>query len=1074
MSYAELQVTSNFSFLRGASHPEELVEEAAAYNYSAIAITDRNSLAGVVRAHVAAKAKGIKFITACCLDLIDGASLLAYPTDKTAYGQLCSLLTKGNFRTEKGKCDLYKADVYEARKGIKFIIIPPPSLNPDLDFDPAFKKNIEEYQDVFSKDLYMAITRSYQGDDQKRFFRLSQLANRFNIPLIATNDVHYHHPARRQLQDVLTCIREKCTIHNAGFLLHKNAERYLKSVDEMFRLFRHYPDAIKRTQELSEACQFTLDNLNYTTPGELADDGKTLQQKLTAITWQCAKEKYEGNIPGKIIANINHELRFIEQMNYAYFFLQVYDFVCFARQQNILFQGRGSAANSSVCYCLGITSVNPEKFELLFERFISAERHEPPDIDVDFEHERREEVMQYIFNKYGRHRAAIVATVTQQHQKGSMRDVAKAMGLSLDAVNRLSASISGFGDEWFDKAKLTENGFNANDKLLRRVLELTAQYIGFPRQLGQHTGGFVITQENLSGICPILNARMENRTCIEWNKDDIDALGFPKVDVLALGMLTCIRKAFELAKQHYGLDLTLDNVPHDDPDVYEMICHADTIGVFQIESRAQQAMLPRLKPKTFYDLVIEVAIVRPGPIQGDMVHPYLKRRNGEELVEYPSKELEEILKRTLGVPLFQEQAMKIAIVAAGFTPTEADALRKSMATFKAQGLISKFEQKLITGMIKNGYSEEYAHRVFRQLEGFGSYGFPESHAASFAHLVYISAWIKCHYPDIFACALLNSQPMGFYQPAQIVADARNHTVDLRPIDINYSAWDSLLEEKVNKYHALRLGFRQIKGISKEDIEQLILHRKEFFTSIQQLRDIGLSKTTLETLADADAFRSIGLDRRQALWQVSASHDQPTGIFRGQQFNIEDEKKVSLPEMMLSEHVVHDYASTSLSLKAHPVSFIREKLKLLHITSAAELSHLQDGDLIKVSGLVLVRQRPGTAKGICFITIEDETGSANLVVFPNIFQKFRKEILQSRLLMAEGKLQIEGEVVHVIVSTCYDLSKLLHHLAVSKEKELSLLTLSRADQTPSAIYPHQKSQGQKIIQKEIFPKGRNFR
>jgi len=1074
MSYAELQVTSNFSFLRGASHPEELVEEAAAYNYSAIAITDRNSLAGVVRAHVAAKAKGIKFITACCLDLIDGASLLAYPTDKTAYGQLCSLLTKGNFRTEKGKCDLYKADVYEARKGIKFIIIPPPSLNPDLDFDPAFKKNIEEYQEVFSKDLYMAITRSYQGDDQKRFFRLSQLANRFNIPLIATNDVHYHHPARRQLQDVLTCIREKCTIHNAGFLLHKNAERYLKSVDEMFRLFRHYPDAIKRTQELSEACQFTLDNLNYTTPGELADDGKTLQQKLTAITWQCAKEKYEGNIPGKIIANINHELRFIEQMNYAYFFLQVYDFVCFARQQNILFQGRGSAANSSVCYCLGITSVNPEKFELLFERFISAERHEPPDIDVDFEHERREEVMQYIFNKYGRHRAAIVATVTQQHQKGSMRDVAKAMGLSLDAVNRLSASISGFGDEWFDKEKLTENGFNANDKLLRRVLELTAQYIGFPRQLGQHTGGFVITQENLSGICPILNARMENRTCIEWNKDDIDALGFPKVDVLALGMLTCIRKAFELAKQHYGLDLTLDNVPHDDPAVYEMICHADTIGVFQIESRAQQAMLPRLKPKTFYDLVIEVAIVRPGPIQGDMVHPYLKRRNGEELVEYPSKELEEILKRTLGVPLFQEQAMKIAIVAAGFTPTEADALRKSMATFKAQGLISKFEQKLITGMIKNGYSEEYAHRVFRQLEGFGSYGFPESHAASFAHLVYISAWIKCHYPDIFACALLNSQPMGFYQPAQIVADARNHTVDLRPIDINYSAWDSLLEEKVNKYHALRLGFRQIKGISKEDIEQLILHRKEFFTSIQQLRDIGLSKTTLETLADADAFRSIGLDRRQALWQVSASHDQPTGIFRGQQFNIEDEKKVSLPEMILSEHVVHDYASTSLSLKAHPVSFIREKLKLLHITSAAELSHLHDGDLIKVSGLVLVRQRPGTAKGICFITIEDETGSANLVVFPNIFQKFRKEILQSRLLMAEGKLQIEGEVVHVIVSTCYDLSKLLHHLAVSKEKELSLLTLSRADQTPSAIYPHQKSQGQKIIQKEIFPKGRNFR
>ena len=1074
MGYAELQVTSNFSFLRGASHPGELVEQAAAYNYPAIAITDLNTLAGVVRAHVAAKEKGIKFIAACHLDLLDGESLLAYPVNKQAYGRLCSLLTKGNFRTEKGKCDLYKTDVYEARVGMKFIVIPPSSLNQDLDFDTDFKKSLGEYHEVFGEDLYMAVTRSYQGDDHKRIFRLSQLANDFSIPLIATNDVHYHHPARRQLQDVMTCVREKCTVHNAGFLLHKNSERYLKPIDEMVRLFRQYPDAIKRTEELAEACQFTLDSLNYTTPNELADDGRTLQEKLAAVTWQCAKEKYGHNIPEKIITNIYHELQFIEQMNYAYFFLQVYDFVCFARQQNILFQGRGSAANSTVCYCLGITSVNPEKFELLFERFISAERHEPPDIDVDFEHERREEVMQYIFNKYGRHRAAIVATVTQQHQKGSVRDVAKAMGLSLDAVNRLSASISGFGDEWFDKEKLTENGFNANDKLLRKVLELTAQYIGFPRQLGQHTGGFVITQEDLSHICPILNARMEDRTCIEWNKDDIDALGFPKVDVLALGMLTCIRKAFELAKKYYNLDLTLENVPQDDKAVYEMICHADTIGVFQIESRAQQAMLPRLKPKEFYDLVIEVAIVRPGPIQGDMVHPYLKRRNGEEPIEYPSKELEDILGRTLGVPLFQEQAMKIAIVAAGFTPTEADALRKSMATFKAQGLISKFEQKLIAGMIKNGYTEEYAHRVFRQLEGFGSYGFPESHAASFAHLVYISAWIKCHYPDIFACALLNSQPMGFYQPAQIVADAKNHHVELRAIDINYSAWDNLLEEKINKYHALRLGFRQIKGINKEEAEILIAHRKELFMSIQQLRDIGLSATTLETLADADAFRSIGLDRRQALWQVSACHDQPTGIFRGQQFNMDEEKKVTLPQMMLSEHVVHDYASTSLSLKAHPVSFIREKLQRLHITSTTELSGLHDGDPIKVAGLVLVRQRPGTAKGICFITIEDETGCANLVVFPNIFQEFRKEVLQSRLLMVEGKLQIEGEVIHVIVNSCYDLSKLLQQLTSSKDEDLPLLTLSRADQTPSAVYPIQKTKEQKMTQAEMFPRGRNFK
>jgi error-prone DNA polymerase len=1076
MSYAELHATSNFSFLKGASYSEELVEQAAAYGYSAIAITDHNTLAGVVRAHVAAKAKGLKFITACCLDLFDGPSLLAYPTNKEAYGQLCSLLTAGNFRTEKGKCDLYKKDIYELKKGMRFIAIPPDSLNPEFDFDSNFKKRIEEYHEVFGNELYLAAIRSYQGDDHKKLFRLSQLANHFNIPLIATNDVYYHNPARRQVQDVLTCIREKCTIQTAGFLLHKNAERYLKSIDEMYRLFRHYPDAIKRTLELAEACQFSLDSLNYTTPDELTGDGKTLMEKLSMITWQCAKEKYGVSIPEKIIVNINHELAFIEQMNYAYFFLQVYDFVCFAKKENILFQGRGSAANSTVCYCLGITAVNPEKFDLLFERFISAERHEPPDIDVDFEHERREEVMQYIYNKYGRHRAAIVATVTQQHQKGAIRDVAKAMGFSLDAVNRLSASIAGFGDEWFDKDKLTEHGFNGDDKLLRKVLELTAQYIGFPRQLGQHTGGFVITQENLSNICPILNARMENRTCIEWNKDDIDVLGFPKVDVLALGMLTCIRKAFELAKKYYGLNLTLDNIPQDDLAVYDMICHADTIGVFQIESRAQQAMLPRLKPRNFYDLVIEVAIVRPGPIQGDMVHPYLKRRNGEEPIEYPSKELKEILGRTLGVPLFQEQAMKIAIVAAGFTPTEADALRKSMATFKAQGLISKFKQKLIAGMIKNGYTEEYAHRVFRQLEGFGSYGFPESHAASFAHLVYISAWIKCHYPDVFACALLNSQPMGFYQPAQIVTDARNHNVEIRPVDINYSAWDNSLEDKTNKFCAVRLGFRQIKGICKEDIEVLISNRSGIFKSIQQLRDIGLSTAALETLADADAFRSIDLDRRQALWQVSACHDQPIGIFKDQQFNVEEEKKVSLPEMMLSEHVVHDYASTSLSLKAHPASFVREKLQLLHIVSTAELSLLQNGDAIKVAGLVLVRQRPGTAKGICFITIEDEFGCANLVVFANIFQEFRKEILQSRLLMVEGKLQIEGEVIHVIAEQCYNLSKLLTSLTESGNEELPLLTLSRADERISPLYHKQNKIGLlgENTQLTMFPAGRNFR
>src|SRR5436190_4620682 len=679
---------------------------------------------------------------------------------------------------------------------MKFVVLPPDSLNASFNFDPSFEIILKEYREAFGNNIYIASTRRYHGDDSKYLYRLAQLSSRLDVPMLATNDVHYHIPVRRQLQDILTCIREKCTIYNAGYRMHPNAERYLKSSPEMLRLFRQYPDAIGKTQELAEACQFSLDSLQYEYPEEITTEGRTPQEELTHLAWKGAKEIYGDVLPAKVIHAINHELKFIEQMNYASYFLTVYDIVRYAREQKILCQGRGSAANSTICFCLGITSVNPTKFELLFERFISAARNEPPDIDVDFEHERREEVIQYIYNKYGRDRAAIVATVTQQHQKGAIRDVAKAMGLSVDAINNLSDSVGAIGDfpeETFKDKRFAEQGFDTSDKHLRKVLELTRQYIGFPRQLGQHTGGFVITRGKLTELCPILNARMENRTCIEWNKDDIDALGFLKIDVLALGMLTCIRKAFDLAKEHYGLDLTLANIPQDDAAVYDMICHADTIGVFQIESRAQQSMLPRLKPRTFYDLVIEVAIVRPGPIQGHMVHPFLRRRNGEEAVEYPSPEVEEILKRTLGVPLFQEQAMKIAIVAAGFTPAEADELRRSMATFKAKGMVSSFHQKLINGMTQRGYTAEYAERVFKQLEGFGSYGFPESHAASFALLVYVSAWIKCYYPDVFACALLNSMPMGFYQPAQIVIDAQKHGVEVREVDINYSEWDNLLE-----------------------------------------------------------------------------------------------------------------------------------------------------------------------------------------------------------------------------------------------------------------------------------------
>ncbi|WP_353718673.1 DNA polymerase III subunit alpha [Dyadobacter sp. 676] len=696
MRYTELQVTTNFSFLRGGSHPEELVEQAGLLGYDKIAITDRNTLAGIVRAHAAARDTKLQIIPAARLDLMDGPSLLAYPTDKEAYTRLSALLSKGNLRTEKGKCELYRRDVYEHAQGMKFVAVSPDCLSSGYKFEPGFETALKDYRSELGQDLYLSACRSYLGTDHKKLFRISELCEKLGIPMIATNDVYYHHPERRQLQDVVTCIREKCTIYDAGFRLHQNAERYLKDQAEMLRLFRNYPDAIRRTQEIAEACTFSLDSLKYVYPEEITSEGRTPLEELTFLAWKGARDFYGEPLPEKVVNAINHELRFVEEMDYSAYFLTVYDIVRFARERGILCQGRGSAANSTVCFCLGITSVDPTKFDLLFERFISSARNEPPDIDVDFEHERREEVIQYIYEKYGRDRSAIVATVTQLHQKGAIRDVAKVMGMSVDAINKLSSSIWEFTDEWFEGKRISDQGFNADDPHLIKTLDLTRQFMGFPRQLGQHTGGFVITQGKITDLCPILNARMPGRTNIEWNKDDIDALGFLKIDVLALGMLTCIRKAFDLAKLHYGLNLTLANIPQDDPAVYEMIGHADTIGVFQIESRAQQSMLPRLKPKDFYDLVIEVAIVRPGPIQGDMVHPYLRRRNGEEPVEFPSKELEDILGRTLGVPLFQEQAMKIAIVAAGFTPTEADKLRRSMATFKLSGMVTQFEKNWLT------------------------------------------------------------------------------------------------------------------------------------------------------------------------------------------------------------------------------------------------------------------------------------------------------------------------------------------------------------------------------------------
>jgi error-prone DNA polymerase len=782
MRYAELQTTSNFSFLRGGSHPDELVEHAATLGYEAIAITDRNSLAGIVRAHLAAKKLDIRFIPACRLDLLDGPSLLAYPTDRDAYGRLSALLTVGNLRAEKGECHLYNADVYDHQKGIQFIIVPPDELNARFDYDDDFKSHVAEFRANFDQALYMAATRSYSGDDAKRLARLAQ----FGIPMAAVGDVHYHETNRRELQDILTCIREKCTIHTAGFRLHANAERFIKPVDELYRLFRDYPQEIDHALKIADACRFSLDTLKYIEPEEKIIDGMTPQERLIKYTWAGARERYSEPIPKKVCDQLEFELAFIERRKLAPYFLRVYKYTKKAEELGILHQGRGSAANSTVCYCLDITAVDPMKSRLLFSRFMSDAREEWPDIDVDFEHERREEIIQYIYEDYGREHAAIVATVTQERHRGAIRDVGKAMGLSEDTIKRIGATIWDFSEEGFDEKRLREQGLNPFDPLIYKVLELTSLLMGFPRQLGQHTGGFVITDNKLSDLCPVMNARMENRTQLEWNKDDLEALGILKVDVLGLGMLTMIRKAFDLVLQYYGKKLTLANIPQDDPEVYEMICHADTIGVFQIESRAQMSMLPRLKPTCFYDLVIEVAIVRPGPIQGDMVHPYLRRRNGEEAVEYPSKELKEILGRTLGVPLFQEQAMEIAIVAAGFTPAEADELRRSMASFKANGKLGLYEKKLVDGMVARGYEEGFSRRVFKQLQGFEGYGFPESHAASFALLVYISSWLKYYYPDVFCAALLNSQPMGFYQPAQIVRDARDHGVKVLPVDVNHS------------------------------------------------------------------------------------------------------------------------------------------------------------------------------------------------------------------------------------------------------------------------------------------------
>ena len=1026
-SYVELQTTSNFSFLKGASHPEELVHRAVELEHKAIAITDRNTLAGVVRAHLAARETGIKIIVGARLDFTDSESILCLPTNHAAYSRLTRLITLGRRRAPKGECYLSIDDFLNAQKDQIIVILSQSQC--DLD---NLSFTLSRFSGVMGDRCYLSLQNFLEYGDTRRIALLDNLASKVNVSTVVTNDVHYHDLTRRKLQDTLTAIKNQCTIDNAGYKLFVNAERHLKSADAMSALFPNHKEAISRTVEIAERCSFSLDQLIYEYPDDEAPPGTTPQKHLTDLAWAGAQDRYPSGIPNKVCLQIKHELQLIDELSYANYFLTVHDIVQYARNRGILCQGRGSAANSAVCYCLGITAVDPAKIDLLFERFISAERGEPPDIDVDFEHERREEVIQYIYKKYGRERAGLAATVIHYRGRSAMREVARAMGLSRDVEDALSKASVIERLSKKNKLPLREVGLSENDPRIIRTLQLASEISGFPRHLSQHVGGFVITRGRLDDLVPIANATMEGRTTIEWDKDDLDTLGFLKIDVLGLGMLSCIRKAFELLQQHHQHEIDLATVPAEDPEVYKMLSRADSVGVFQVESRAQMTMLPRLKPRAFYDLVIEVAIVRPGPIQGDMVHPYLRRRNGEEEVTFPSESLREVLGKTYGVPLFQEQAMKIAIVAAGFTPAEADGLRRAMATFRRMGTIQQYREKMIRGMIARGYEEDFANRCFKQIEGFGDYGFPESHAASFALLVYVSAWIKYHHPAIFACSLLNSQPMGFYAPAQIVGDARKHGVKIYPPDVNYSHWNSTIEITAEGLDALRLGLRQIKGFREDFADQLIAARKigngrPFFDIDDFARRSNLPKSVLEQLADADTFQSINLSRRQALWSTQRVNSNQSPLFIESGEGIV-EQKVHLPSMGLGEEVSHDYRTIHLSLKDHPLSLLRNLMTSMRAISAKRLSKIENGGVVSVSGLVISRQRPGTASGVIFATLEDETGSANVIIWPSVFEKYRKETLVSKLLLVRGELQREGFVIHIIARHLIDMTSKLYELA----------------------------------------------
>ncbi len=1025
--YAELQATSNYSFLRGASHVEELLASAKLLGLPAIAITDRNTLAGLARAHHRAEEVGIRLVVGCRLDLRDSLPVLVYPTDRSGYAQLCRLLTLGKGRAGKGACHLDWQDLAEHGDGLIAVVLPDAP-------DDALAGSLSRLRADFADRGYLALTLRRRPGDAVRLRQLADMAQAARVPSVATGDVLYHVPERRILQDIVTCIREGCTIEQAGFRRERTIDRCLKSPAEMARLFARHPEAVARTLEVGARCQFSLADLRYQYPDEVADPALTPQQTLERLVWEDVPRRYPDGLPADVERQLRHELRLIGELDYAPYFLTVNSIVRFARSKGILCQGRGSAANSAVCFVLGITSIDPVRSGLLFERFVSAERKEPPDIDVDFEHERREEVIQWVYERYGRDRAALCATVTRYRARGAVREVGKAMGLTEDVTSALASQLWEWSEDGVTEDRATELNLNLQDRRLRLTIELARELIGFPRHLSQHPGGFVLTRDRLDDLVPIEPAAMKDRQVIEWDKDDIDILRWMKVDVLGLGMLGCMRRAFDLLEEHRGERLELATIPTEDPATYAMIQKADTVGVFQIESRAQMAMLPRLKPRTFYDLVIEVALIRPGPIQGDMVHPYLRRREGKEKAVYPTPELERVLGKTLGVPLFQEQAMQVAIVCAGFTPGEADQLRRSMATFKVTGGIAHFKDRLISGMVERNYTREYAEHTVSQIEGFGSYGFPESHAASFALIAYASSWMKCHHPDVFCAALLNAQPMGFYAPAQIVRDAREHGVEIRPVCVNASRWDSTLEPANGRFLAVRLGLRMVKGLSNAQAANIVAGRgdRQFGSVDEVWRRTSVPPAALQLLAEADGSLGMGLDRRSALWAIRGLREEVLPLFaaadngRAPRPEIV-EPPVPIVPMIAGRNVVEDYATIGLTLRRHPVAFLRGDLARQRIVPCRDLLAARDGQRLTVAGLVLVRQRPGTATGVVFITIEDDTGIANLVVWSSLFERQRRVVLSASMLACHGRVQREGEVIHVVTERLDDLSDLLKSL-----------------------------------------------